>query len=59
MRHRLVTLAGTAATAALLLCSAIPTAAQTPKASAKTSGARRMADGHPGQWTAGKDTIRQ
>src|ERR1700736_2825967 len=47
MRHRFVVLTGLPAVTALLLSTVVPTAAQNPKAPAKSYSPRRMSDGHP------------
>src|SRR6266852_6092611 len=47
MRHRFVALAGLPAMTALLLWTAVSSAAQNPKTTANTHGQRRMPDGHP------------
>jgi hypothetical protein len=47
MRNRFVALMGVLAMAALLFCTLVPVAAQTPQASGKAYNPPRMPDGHP------------
>jgi hypothetical protein len=47
MRNRLVTVTGVPAMAALVFCTLIPAAAQTPNSAGKTYKVPRMSDGHP------------